>query len=199
MTKNFSSPKILQNYRWMHFLDTQCSQRSRNKDSSWPTFPELSSTQPTKHKVSIHVQKLFHFIKRESLFNNKIVEYVLDLKLPKTARIVDILVDNHEIAFVNASREDDDISHNSDFDVWNSVLPSEKSHRRTGRSWDVDNNSDHNDDYDEDDAIDKLLSQAVSPVHLHNHEEENINSQEAGNFDVFILPLTIGPRDYVSM
>ena len=207
MTKNFSNPKKLQSYRWKHSLlclDTQCSQRSQNKESSWPTYPELSSTQPTKHKVSIHVQKLFHFIKRESLFNNKIVEYVLDLKLPKTARIVDILVDNHEIAFVNASREDDDISHNSDFDVWNSVLSPEKSHRRTGRSWNGDNDfdqmsSDQNDDYDEDDAIDKLLSQAVSPVHLHNHEEENINSQEADNFDVFILPLTIGPRDYVSM
>lgn len=113
-------------------------------------------------------------------------------------------MDNHEIEFVNASREDDNISRDSDLDVWNSVLSPEKSHRRTGRSWNGDNDfdqmsSDQNDDYDEDDAIDELLSQAVSPVHLHNHEEQNINSQEAGNFDVFILPLTIGPRDNVSM
>ena len=76
---------------------------------------------------------------------------------------------------------------------------------RNGRSWDWnedESNEDFiSDDYESSDADNQDLEDIpeIHLPHLHHHEHQDIDLEEGNDFNLFALPIVIGPRQTISM
>ena len=104
-----------------------------------------------------------------------VLDYILSIRYPKTDLISDVTIDGYQVDFYATANKSSD---QTEVDETNKLS-------RDRRILDERDNS--AEDLD------------VHDYHFHNHEHSDIDEEERGNFNTFLLPVTLEPRENKTM
>ena len=97
----------------------------------------------------------------------------MPVRFPKTGLISGVEIDNYEVEIYKPEAKDPQ-----------RTIKATRNGRAYGDDWDKENNED---------------VRNRTEFHLYHHDHLDIDQEEGGDFKVLMLPITVGPRENITM